>query len=44
LKQLRRSIERRNHVTVWREMQRQHQTDANLRALFEEVPETLAWR
>lgn len=44
LQRLRRSIERSTHITVWREMQRQHEKIANLRALFEEAPEALGWR
>jgi len=33
-----------DHPTVWREMQRQHQGVEELRPLFEQAPEALAWR
>ncbi len=35
---------RLDHPTVWREMQRQHQGIEELRPLFEQAPEALAWR
>lgn len=44
LERLRRSIERSTHITVWREMQRQHEKIDELRALFAEAPEALEWR
>jgi hypothetical protein len=33
-----------DHPTVWREMQRQHRAVDELRPLFEQAPEALAWR
>jgi uncharacterized protein (TIGR02646 family) len=43
LKRRERSILRKNHITVWREMQRQHKVVAELRPLFDEAPEALGW-
>jgi uncharacterized protein (TIGR02646 family) len=37
------AIRRLDHPTVWREMQRQHPVNAELRALFEQAREALAW-
>jgi uncharacterized protein (TIGR02646 family) len=37
------AILRKNHVTVWREMQRQHLDHDDLKPLFEKVPEALNW-
>lgn len=34
---------RKNHITVWREMQRQHEQIDELRAIFQYVPEALRW-
>ncbi len=33
-----------DHPTVWREIQRQHRAIDELRSLFEQAPEALAWR
>jgi hypothetical protein len=38
------AIQRLDHPTVWREMQRQHRTVDELRQLFERAPEALTWR
>ena len=38
------ALQRQDHPTVWREMQRQHRTIDDLRALFEQAPEALTWR
>lgn len=38
-----RALQRRGHFAVWREMKRQHQQIDELRILFEEIPEALAW-
>ena len=43
LRTRRRAIKSSSHPTVWREMQRQHPLIDELHALFEEVPEALAW-
>ena len=40
---LRQGIKASAHPTVWREMQRQQSVIDELHALFEEVPEALAW-
>ncbi|MCE7986241.1 MAG: hypothetical protein DYG89_34120 [Caldilinea sp. CFX5] len=37
------SLQRLQHPTVWREMQRQQQVLADLRSLFEQAPEALNW-
>lgn len=37
------SIQLASHPTVWREMKRQHSLHRELRALFREAPEALAW-
>jgi hypothetical protein len=41
--ELREAVRRRQHPTVWREMQRQREKLPELRALFAEVPEAVAW-
>lgn len=43
LEHSRRALQRRGHFAVWREMKRQHRQIEELRILFEEVPEALAW-
>jgi uncharacterized protein (TIGR02646 family) len=43
LAELRDVIRRRQHPTVWREMQRQHDRLPALRSLFAEIPEAITW-
>jgi uncharacterized protein (TIGR02646 family) len=43
LVELRDAIQRRQHPTVWREMQRQREKLPELQALFSDVPEATAW-
>ena len=43
LERRRRALLKNGHITVWREMQRQHGEIDELRSLFEEVPEALRW-
>jgi uncharacterized protein (TIGR02646 family) len=43
LEELRDGIQRRQHPTVWREMQRQRERLPDLRKLFADVPEAVAW-
>lgn len=43
LDELRRTIIRRQHPTVWREMQRQHDKHVNLGSLFRDAAEALSW-
>jgi uncharacterized protein (TIGR02646 family) len=43
LAELRDVVRKRQHPTVWREIQRQHHKLAELRSLFSEVPEALSW-
>ncbi len=43
LDRLKRSLKRMGHPTVWQEMKRQHQQIPQLRDLFDEAPEALAW-
>jgi hypothetical protein len=43
LAELREGIQRRQHPTVWREMQRQREKLPALRELFADVPEATAW-
>ena len=40
---LRDVVKSRQHPTVWREMQRQHNRVPELRALFAELPEAIGW-
>lgn len=37
------AIQRAPHVTVWKEMQRQHREHSELRRLFRDAPEALRW-
>lgn len=43
LVELREAVQRRQHPTVWREMQRQREQLPELQALFADVPEATTW-